>query len=279
MAESAGYNPYRKANGEFASKEEVGSVEDKVSSDLQAAQSAGDSGEVARIESYAMEKMPESKLGQELLESRYGSTPTAQKPFELERSYEEFRESMSGAPVHSPEAISALGRRFESLGDDELSQLDRHASAQQAALRPGMIWDLSISQAVATEQNRRLHGETFKAMAQFGYEHDGQGTYSKIDGGEEAPKFFVPYRGVYRGELMVREVRKARVVSSEEALELAENGTPRPEPRIPDHGVIRAVLKDKKVEYPLNWDELGSSAKDIWEINRFLMLRRSGALD
>ena len=114
MAESAGYNPYRKANGEFASKDEVGSVEDKVSSDLQAAQSAGNSAEVARIESYAMEKMPESKLGQELLESRYGSTPTARKPFELERSYEEFRESMSSAPLHSPDATAALGSRFES---------------------------------------------------------------------------------------------------------------------------------------------------------------------
>ena len=34
----ASYNPYRKANGEFASKDEVGAVEEKVEADLREAE-------------------------------------------------------------------------------------------------------------------------------------------------------------------------------------------------------------------------------------------------
>lgn len=71
MADGAGYNPYRKANGEFASKDEVGSVEEKVSADLREAQSSGDGFRVAEIEEYAMEKLPESELGKRTLEARY----------------------------------------------------------------------------------------------------------------------------------------------------------------------------------------------------------------
>ena len=73
----SGYNPYRKSNGEFASKGEVGSVESKVEDDLREAQSSGDRDRVAQIESYAMDKLPESKLGKELLERSYGSAPSS----------------------------------------------------------------------------------------------------------------------------------------------------------------------------------------------------------
>lgn len=73
----AGYNPYRKANGEFASKDEVGAVEGKVEFDLREAELNGDRDKVAEIENYAMEKLPSSKLGSELLDRKYGSVPAA----------------------------------------------------------------------------------------------------------------------------------------------------------------------------------------------------------
>ena len=73
----SGYNPYRKSNGEFASKNDLGSVESKVEDDLREAQSSGDQLQVAQIESYAMDKLPESKLGKSLLERNYGSAPSS----------------------------------------------------------------------------------------------------------------------------------------------------------------------------------------------------------
>lgn len=73
----AGYNPYRKANGEFASKDEVGAVEDKVEADLREAELNGDREKVAEIENFAMERLPGSPLGSRLLDKKYGSIPQA----------------------------------------------------------------------------------------------------------------------------------------------------------------------------------------------------------
>jgi len=67
-----GYNPYRDAAGKFSKPEDVGK---KIEGDLQAAYDAGDFSQVEAIENYAMEKMPESPLGQSLLEKNYGSAP------------------------------------------------------------------------------------------------------------------------------------------------------------------------------------------------------------
>jgi len=79
MAEGSGYNPYRKDNGEFASKGEVGDLNEKLASDLVDAQDAGDEKLAAQIEDYAMERLPESPLGQKLLEERYGDAATTSK--------------------------------------------------------------------------------------------------------------------------------------------------------------------------------------------------------
>jgi len=79
MGDGPGYNPYRKANGEFASKGEVGDLEEKISSDLTAAQSSGDSQLEEQIKSYAMDKLPESALGRKLLEESYGASATHSK--------------------------------------------------------------------------------------------------------------------------------------------------------------------------------------------------------
>jgi hypothetical protein len=67
-----GYNPYRKANGEFASKSELGSIDQKLEHDLASAVARDDSATVAEIEYYAAERAPESPLGQKVLETRYG---------------------------------------------------------------------------------------------------------------------------------------------------------------------------------------------------------------
>lgn len=72
MASGTGYNPYRDAEGKFSKPEDVGQ---KIESDLQAAYDAGDFAQAEAIESYTMEKMPESKLGRELLEKSYGIAP------------------------------------------------------------------------------------------------------------------------------------------------------------------------------------------------------------
>lgn len=79
MAESAGYNPYRKANGEFASKDEIGGLEAKISSDLRAAEEAGDSQRAEQIRNYVTGSMPESPLGVSFLTDQYGDLPTQRK--------------------------------------------------------------------------------------------------------------------------------------------------------------------------------------------------------
>lgn len=79
MADGSGYNPYRKENGEFASKGEVGDLNEKLASDLVDAQDAGDERLATQIEDYAMEKLPESPIGKKLLEERYGAAATASK--------------------------------------------------------------------------------------------------------------------------------------------------------------------------------------------------------
>ena len=79
MGDGPGYNPYRKANGEFASKDEVGDLNEKLASDLVDAQDAGDEKLAAQIENYAMDKLPESPIGKKLLEEKYGAAATAQK--------------------------------------------------------------------------------------------------------------------------------------------------------------------------------------------------------
>lgn len=79
MAEGSGYNPYRKSNGEFSSKDEIGDLNEKLASDLVDAHDAGDDRLAAQIESYAMEKLPESPMGKKLLEDRYGTSATAQR--------------------------------------------------------------------------------------------------------------------------------------------------------------------------------------------------------
>lgn len=72
MATGTGYNPYRDAAGKFSKPEDVGK---RVENDLQEAYDSGDVASAKAIESYAMEKMPESPLGKSLLEKSYGTAP------------------------------------------------------------------------------------------------------------------------------------------------------------------------------------------------------------
>jgi len=76
MATGLGYNPYRDAAGKFSRPEDVGK---KVEGDLQAAYDSGDSTQIEAIETYAMEKMPESEIGQSLLEKKYGTAPAPKR--------------------------------------------------------------------------------------------------------------------------------------------------------------------------------------------------------
>lgn len=88
MATGLGYNPYRDSAGKFSRPEDVGK---KVEGDLQAAYDSGDSAQIEAIESYAMDKMPESTLGQSILEKRYGTAPMPKRSFGLTAHEKELR--------------------------------------------------------------------------------------------------------------------------------------------------------------------------------------------
>jgi len=272
----AGYNPYRKENGEFASKGELGGVESKVEADLTAARSADDSERADEIERYAMDRLPESKLGKSLLEARYGAAPapTAPKPsVSTEERYEGLRAELStagnaGSMLAAREGRKALGIKLEGLSDEELTQLSARSSDQLNAGRPGLVWDRDIGSAVAIEQRRRTHSESFDTLTELGYEHDGLGHYGKP--GNEGVSFLVTSAGrlgvIARGE-------KLRVIHSEDELRDAATGEPKlSSARIPQN--IAASLEAAGVKRPMNWDEMGSSAKDRWEEAQYRALNR-----
>lgn len=76
MASGLGYNPYRDAEGKFSRPGDVGA---KVEGDLEAAYAAGDVSKAEAIEQFAMERMPESRLGRSLLEKSYGIAPVQKR--------------------------------------------------------------------------------------------------------------------------------------------------------------------------------------------------------
>lgn len=70
IATGAGYNPYRKANGEFATKEEAYA---QVDSDYMDAIWDGDKNKIAEIEQYIVDNMDNTPLGQRVLETKFGN--------------------------------------------------------------------------------------------------------------------------------------------------------------------------------------------------------------
>jgi len=131
MGDGPGYNPYRKANGEFASREEIGDIGDRVSSDLTAARQDGNERLAAEIEGYAMEKLPETELGRGLLEARYGNTATARKA-DLSHSKLGVRELQKLAKdTDDSELQLEIARRGNSAARKNLA---RNASATPGAL-------------------------------------------------------------------------------------------------------------------------------------------------
>lgn len=93
---AAGYNPYRKANGEFATKEEAGAQAEK---DFRMASHFGDEQRIAEIETYVMENMDDTPLGQYLLDKHYGDSSSVTK----ERISSEdmaIRNRMENSPVN-----------------------------------------------------------------------------------------------------------------------------------------------------------------------------------
>lgn len=71
-----GYNPYRKANGEFATKEEAGA---QVENDYSAAVASGDAERIAEIEVFVVQKMDTTPLGQKVLQKRFGELAGCRK--------------------------------------------------------------------------------------------------------------------------------------------------------------------------------------------------------
>lgn len=71
-----GYNPFRRADGTFCSKDEVG---DKIDSDYNEALASGDTTLVKEVAEVAMNRFPDSALGKRLLDEKFGLTGTIAK--------------------------------------------------------------------------------------------------------------------------------------------------------------------------------------------------------
>lgn len=94
-----GYNPYRKANGEFATKEEVGA---QVESDYTTALASGDATQIAEIEEFVVNNMDGTPLGQKILEKKFGTAPAKKVRYsflkEFKQKEEAFDKSFEGFP-------------------------------------------------------------------------------------------------------------------------------------------------------------------------------------
>jgi len=257
MAEGSGYNPYRKSNGEFASASEVGSVEDKVSADLNDARDSGDTERAAQVEEYAMNKLPDSKLGKKLLEDRYGSTPSSSKSISTEDRYEALRDAYRASTPpgdFSYQAQIDLGHSLKDVSDSEFDALAAHNREQLASDRPGRAWEQGLQGGIETERIRRSHAERFSELEADGYEYDGLGKYVSPD---KSRTYFVAPRGINSGQLVVREGGGAGRMTR-----LAAH-VDNPQPKAP--GSARERIEAAGVKYPLGWDDMGSSERDLWE--------------
>lgn len=152
MGDGPGYNPYRKANGEFASKDEVGDLNEKLASDLVDAQDAGDEKLVAQIESYAMDKLPESPIGRKILEEKYGVSATAQKG-KVDYSSVGLRDLQKAAKdTLDPDLQDEIARRGNAAA---LKNLARNTGATTEALEAAYIRtdDDSVRREIAANLN------------------------------------------------------------------------------------------------------------------------------
>lgn len=152
MGDGSGYNPYRKGNGEFASKDEVGDLNEKLASDLVDAQDAGDEKLAAQIENYAMDKLPESPIGKKLLEEKYGAAATAQKD-SGDYSSIGLRDLQKAAKdTQNPDLQNEIAKRGNAAA---LKNLARNPKATTEALEAAYIRtdDDSVRQEIAANLN------------------------------------------------------------------------------------------------------------------------------
>lgn len=257
MAEGSGYNPYRKANGEFASAAEIGSVEDKVSADLEEARESGDADRLAQVEEYAMNRLPDSKLGRRLLEDNYGSTSSISKVVSTEDRYEELRNAYRAATPpgdFSYQAQIDLGHSLKGVSDSEFDALSSYNKEQLASDRPGRAWEQGLEGGIETERIRRSHAKRFAELESEGYEYDGLGKYVSPD---RTRTYFVAPRGINKGQLVVREN-----VGTGRMTRLAEHVD---NPRAKTLDSTKERLVAAGIKYPVGWNDMGSSEKDLWE--------------
>lgn len=90
---STGYNPYRKANGEFASKAEAGLAAEATYNE---ALQLNDESKIKEIEDGIIKHMPNTELGQRVLEKREGLIPNLTKQ-SLPEEYNKFTASEKDA--------------------------------------------------------------------------------------------------------------------------------------------------------------------------------------
>jgi len=185
-----------------------------------------------------------------------------------EDHYENLRESLSASGDHRK--TREIGMELLERSDAELDSLEAHAKVQFGAKRPGLVWDMGVETAVRTEKLRRTQREAFAQLTELGYEYDGTGGYTK-SGEEGGKRFFVASRPEVA--LTVRDGRVHRKIGSTEELLAEAGGSAKPSSaRIPKN--IAPILKAAGVKRPMNWDEMGSSAKDRWEEAQYRALNR-----
>ena len=185
-----------------------------------------------------------------------------------EDHYENLRESLSVSGDHRK--TREIGMELLERSDAELDSLEAHAKTQFSAKRPGLVWDMGVETAVRTEKLRRTQREAFAQLTELGYEYDGEGGYTKR-GEKDGKRFFVASRPEVA--LTVRDGRVHRKIGSTEELLAEAGGLAKPRSaRIPKN--IAASLDAAGVKRPMNWDEMGSSAKDRWEEAQYRALNR-----
>lgn len=189
-----GYNPHRDAEGKFARAEDVGA---KVDSDLAAAQAAGDTARVEAIEGYAMEKMPESRLGRALLERHYGLAPRQSRPalsaheqalrsktMELAKTIVELRAESGDVTFDDADPVRARRRLAEALEFAQSRSNTNLAGKLSSAkvLPSGAFQRKSDKKRVNTDAALRAHVEE-KRIAE-GREIIDRAFQTHIDGGK-----------------------------------------------------------------------------------------------
>lgn len=195
MATGTGYNPYRDANGKFSRPDDVGQ---KVENDLEAAYAAGDFAGAQSIETYAMDKMPESPLGRTLLEKNFGAAKTVAKRRELSPQEKALRQRNT-----------ELAKRIVELRADHGDVTFDDANPERARRRLAEAVEYAESRGNTNLVNKLSSAKVLPSGA-FQRKSDKQRVNT-----DSALKSYVAEKGIEAGRARIQEAVQAKIDSGE----------------------------------------------------------------